>query len=82
MNNFALKQAKCFLAFFCLLFPLLTGNGGILYWDPNGTNTATSGTWDTNSLQWSTTNTLSGSLVAWDSTDAACFCAGATTPVR
>ncbi len=80
MNNFALKLLRPFLAFFCLLISLLISNAGILYWDPNGTSGATSGTWDTNSLQWSTTNALSSSLVAWNSTDAACFCAGATSP--
>lgn len=80
MSNFALKLPKSFLAFCCLLFSLCISNAGILYWDPNGTSPATSGTWDTNSLQWSTTNSLSSSLVAWNPSDAACFCAGASSP--
>lgn len=69
----------------CLLLSLLANNAkaAVIYWDPEGTSTATTanlaGTWNTTSSQWSTTNIQVASPTTWVSTDAACFCAGSTT---
>lgn len=68
----------------CLLLSLLANNAkaAVLYWDPEGTTTATSanlaGTWNTTSSQWTTSTTQSSTLTTWSSSDAACFCAGSS----
>jgi autotransporter-associated beta strand protein len=62
-----------------LLGPEVKANN-IVYWDPNGTSTAGSGTWNSTTAQWSTSSSLSSSLVVWNTTNAACFCAGSSSP--
>src|ERR1035437_4825431 len=82
MNNRIHNSPRFISAGLCLLFFLLANHAGatVIYWDNNGTGTASSGTWDTTTKNWAASSVLTASTVVWNTADAACFTAGAASP--